>query len=137
MKRLLTCVLLALPVLARAEDLGMNNHQYVNQPPGDPSVVEQSAAPGSRDNLQSATVLSPGRVPNVTLQSTDGGGNVQTSVQNGGSGNVVIQTQRGTGNRQTVTQTGDGNVAIQSQSGQNRNGTLNQRGGATDMQNQN
>jgi hypothetical protein len=137
MKRLLTWVLLALPALARAEDLGMNNTQYVNRPPGDPSIVEQYAAPGSRDNLQSATVLSPGRVPNVTLQSTEGGGNVQTSVQNGGSGNVVVQTQSGAGNRQTVTQTGDGNVAIQSQSGQNRTGTLNQLGGKTDIQNQN
>ena len=137
MKHLLTCVLLALPALAHAEDFGVNNQQYVNRPPNDPSVVEQHAAPGSRDNVQGATVSSPGPVPNVTMQSTAGRGNVQNSVQTGGSGNVVIQTQSGSGNHQTVTQTGDGNTAIQSQSGQNRTGTLNQRGGQTDIQNQN
>lgn len=137
MKRLLTWVLLALPTLARAEDLGVNNQQLVNRPPGDPSVVEQYAAPGSRNNVQDATVASPGPVPNSTVQSTAGRGNVQTSVQTGGSGNVVVQTQSGSGNHQTVTQTGDGNIAIQSQSGRNRTGTLNQRGGETDIQNQN
>jgi len=117
-----------------AEDLGLNNQQHVSKPPGDPSIVEQYAAPGSRDNLQSATAASPGDVPNTVIQSTAGSGNVQNSVQIGGSGNVAVQTQHGSGNRQSVTQTGDGNRAIQSQSGDNHSGTLDQHGGETDIQ---
>ena len=129
-------LLLMLPSFAMGQELGVNNQQYVNKPPGDPSIVVQHTDPGSHDNLQAVTTRSPGEVRNVVVQSTGGGGNVQTAVQNGGSGNVVVQTQHGSGNQQTVIQTGDGNRAVQSQSGHNRSGTLNQNGNETDVQRQ-
>ncbi|WIM09348.1 hypothetical protein [Enhydrobacter sp.] len=116
------------------EDLGVNNRQIVDKPAGDRSVVRQHAGPGSHDNVQSVTTSSPGAAPNTVVQSTAGGGNVQTAVQNGGSGNVVVQTQQGSGNRQTVIQTGDGNRAVQSQTGDNHSGALDQHGGETNIQ---
>jgi hypothetical protein len=75
--------------------------------------------------------------PNIAYilwQFTGGSGNVQTSVQNGGSGNVVVQTQQGSGNSQTVIQTGNGNRAVQIQSGHGHSGTLEQHGRKTDVQ---
>jgi len=134
MKRWLLLALLTAPSLAMAKDLGVNNQQVVNKPPEDPSLIEQRAGPGSEDNMQSATARSSVGVPNAAIQSTDGDGNVQTSVQTGGSGNAVIQTQEGSGNRQTVTQTGIGNRAVQSQSGRDRIETLHQYGNQEDIQ---
>ena len=116
------------------QDLGVNNKQTVIKPAADPSVVDQYAGPGSHDNVQSATTSSTGASPNTIIQSTEGGGSVQTAIQTGGSGNVVVQTQQGSGNQQTVTQSGDGNRATQSQSGRNLRGTLDQPGGQTDTQ---
>ncbi len=123
-----------LPAGAVGENLGVNNQQHVSKPDGDASTVEQRAASGSHDNRQSAVVSSAGAVPNVTIQSTAGADNVQTSVQNGGQGNVVMQTQRGVGNKQTVVQTGSGNSAVQTQSGVRQTGHLDQRGGETGIQ---
>jgi hypothetical protein len=136
MKRWLLLALFTMPSLAMGEDLGVNNQQIVDKPPGDPSLIEQRAGPGSNDNMQSAAARSSVGVPNIAIQSTDGGGNMQTSLQTGGSGNAVIQKQAGSGNRQTVIQTGSGNRAIQTQSGRNRVETLHQYGNENGIERQ-
>jgi hypothetical protein len=125
-----------MPWTGHAEDLGVNNRQFVIRPQKDRSSVVQQAAPGSHDNVQGAIVSSTGVTPNLAIQSTSGAGNVQSVVQHGGSGNVAIQRQGGAGNRQSIIQTGSGNRASQSQGGQGRTELIHQRGGESGTQSQ-
>ncbi len=150
------------PTKNSQDNRGMNNTQTINQPAGDASVAHQTAHPGSSFNTQNVTISTPhGRSPNTALQSVGGSANNQSIVMDGGSGNVavqstgghsarntqfatiagsgnhVVQSQHGAGNHQSANQTGRGNIAVQTQRGNNLTGALRQRGGQTDVQNQN
>ena len=124
-------------------DQGIGNRQVINRLAGDHSVVTQTALPGSRGNVQTATTSSPGTIGHRISQRTAGSGNTQSAVVLGGEGstvsqragagskgnvqsavidggsNIVEQVQNGTstGNVASVVQSGHGNHAVQSQTG--------------------
>jgi hypothetical protein len=70
----------------------------------------------------------------VILSAAPGSMGGSLFAQSSGHGSVSVQSQSGSGNRQSVVQTGQGNVAIQKQSGNGLNGALIQQGGDIDLQ---